>query len=57
MRLYAVTVYVEAEDSVHAIDVAGDLWVDVEEVQHLAALDEGTVKVRPARKNEGPVAA
>jgi hypothetical protein len=54
MRRFAVTVIVEAEDSVDAIEKAGDLWVNVPAVQELAALDDGTVKVRPARAGEGP---
>jgi hypothetical protein len=54
VRLFAVTVFVDADDSVAAIQVAGDLWSNVTAVLESAALDDGTVKVRPARKGEGP---
>lgn len=52
MRRFAVTVYVEAEDAVDAIDAAGDVWVDVDEMKLAAACDDGRIKIRPARRNE-----
>jgi hypothetical protein len=51
MRRFAVTVYVEAEDTVGAIEAAADLFANPDALHLMAAT--GEVVVRPARKVEG----
>ncbi len=52
MKLFAVTVKVEADDTIGALEAAGDLFANMEAVHQLAALENGVVAVRPARALE-----
>jgi hypothetical protein len=50
MKRYAVTVIVEAEDTLEAVEFAGDVFANMDAVHELAAM--GEIRVRPARKDE-----
>lgn len=52
MKTYAVTVYVEAEDVLGAVEVAGDIFANMQGAREMAAA--GELKVRPARAGEVP---
>lgn len=51
MRTFAVVIYVEAEDSVAALEAAGDRFANMEALRQEAALGD-RLKIRPARRRE-----
>jgi hypothetical protein len=56
MKRFAVTVFVEADDTLGAIVAAQDYLISASfsELNAETCADDGAVKVRPARKGEGP---
>jgi hypothetical protein len=56
VKTFAVTIYVEAEDTVAAIEAAADYLTSTDslDLNREACADDGAVNVRPARKGEGP---
>lgn len=50
LQRFAVIVPVDAEDAVHALQVAGDWFMDSQSVQAAAAA--GLIQIRPARPEE-----
>jgi hypothetical protein len=52
MKHFAVVVIVEAEDTLEAVEAAGDVFANMEAAHQMAAT--GEIRVRPARGDELP---